>query len=142
MTPAEEDDEGDDVYEEDQAKTVGDKASASSTERSEPAFSIRRSTLFTVLAGVIVAIALGAGGYMVGKNSGEDLEAARAAGASAGKAAGEKRGQSRGFRAGFTKGNSLGFTASYNQAYRRAYVKTWEEAGLEAPAKKDIKVSR
>lgn len=140
--PSWEADEGDDVHEDDQAKTPGDRASASSTEQSEPAVSIRRSTLFTLLAGVIVAIALGAGGYAVGKNSGEDLEAARVAGTSAGKAAGENRGQARGFRAGLTKGKSLGFAVSFNQAYKRAYIETWEEAGLDAPAKKDIKVSR
>lgn len=103
---------------------------------------IRKATLATILAGVAVAVVLGIGGYLFGKNSGEDLEAARATGTTAGRAVGEKRGDIRGFRAGFAKGKSLGFAVSYNQAYKIAYLDAWEEAGLDAPPKKDVKVSR
>lgn len=130
------------MREDNQATTPGHQKLESATEQSESAGSARRLNLFILLAGVMVALILGGGGYLVGRSSGEDLEAARARGTTLGTTAGERHGEVRGFRAGFAKGKSLSFEVSYNQAYKRAYVEAWEEAGLDAPAKKEIKVSR
>lgn len=97
-------------------------------------------SLMIGLVVVLLAIALGVGGYFVGKGTGEDLDAARAQGATAGKKAGTLKGTKQGFKAGFRKGKSKGYEKAYGPAYKSSYVKAYEDAGLDAPAKSEIEV--
>ena len=91
---------------------------------------------------LLVAAALGVGGYLVGKSSGEDLDAARAEGAAAGQKAGTTKGTAAGYEVGFRKGREAGFEATYAPAFRKNYSEAYEDAGLEAPAKNEIKVPK
>jgi hypothetical protein len=77
------------------------------------------ATLLVVLA----AIAAGIGGYAVGKGSGPDVPAARAAGASAGKAAGAEKGMRAGYAVGYKAGRTAGYKQSYRDAFERAASK-------------------
>ena len=93
-----------------------------------------------VIAAIVVALLLGFGGYLVGKNGGEDLGQARALGEASGEEQGRHLGHRRGFKSGFRAGARQGFAAAFAPAYKAAYVGAIEEAGLEAPAPRDIKV--
>lgn len=91
--------------------------------------------------GVILAtFLLGVGGYSIGRGSGEDLEAARAAGQAAGAKTGTARAISRGFSAGLRKGKKRGFDRAFPAAYKSGYLRAFESAGLEPPAKNQVKV--
>ena len=85
--------------------------------------------LVTAIAVCAVLLVAG-GGYLIGRSSGEDLDAAREAGASAGEAAGAKEGAERGRE----EGVRAGFKRGYEAAYRTAY----EDAGLDAPEEIDV----
>ena len=90
----------------------------------------------------IVAIAglVGAGGYVIGKGSGDDLDTARLEGEFAGKRAGAIEGATSGYAAGFKKGRDIAFRKSYSASYRRNYIRAYEDVGMEAPKPKDIEV--
>lgn len=102
---------------------------------------VRLSTIGWVGGVLAVALAIGVGAFFFGKSTGEDLEAARAAGAKAGHSKGAARGAAEGYAAGFKQGRATGFKRTYPQAYRASYAEAFEEAGLEAPKAREIKVS-
>lgn len=98
-----------------------------------------------VLAGAgIVAIALlvGAGGYFIGKGSGDDLDTARLEGEFAGKRAGAIAGSTKGYATGFKKGRDIAFRKSYSASYRRNYRRAYENAGMDPPKAEDIEVPK
>lgn len=102
---------------------------------------VRLSTIGLVVGILVVALAIGAGAYVYGRSTGEDLDAARAAGTEAGQRKGAAKGAAEGYAAGFEKGRETGFKRAYPKAYRKSYAEAFEEAGLEAPKAQDIKVS-
>jgi hypothetical protein len=93
-------------------------------------------------AGVVVLVSalLGVGAYLIAMDSGEDLAQARATGRAAGNIKGEEEGRARGFKAGYKLGLKAGFASAYAPAYRRAYRAQFEDAELEEPAPREIKV--
>jgi len=91
---------------------------------------------------VIVALLVGAGGYVVGKGSGDDLDQARLEGEFAGRQAGAVDGATKGYAAGFKKGRDVAFRKSYTASYRRNYVRAYENAGMDAPKPVNIEVPR
>lgn len=90
---------------------------------------------------LLLALVLGSGAYLLGKGSGEDLGEAERLGRVAGVAHGKAKGTRRGARVGRSAGLARGFDATYETAYRRAYRQAFDEAGLAAPARREIKVS-
>lgn len=105
---------------------------------SEPTTAPRRTRLALVLA-VLVVAAFGAGGYALGRGSGEDLEQARAEGVSAGEARGSEAGKRRGYAAGRKAGRQKGFEQSYPSSYRKAYAQAFEDANLRPPENVTVK---
>ena len=82
------------------------------------------------MAAMVVLLTLvSAGGYIVGRRSGEDLEAARAAGTRQGTALGTKRD----YQAGYRRGRAAGYQAAYRRSYRAFYATSFERAGIAAP---------
>lgn len=67
-----------------------------------------------------IAIALFVVGWMIGREGGSDVDAARLAGAKAGEAAGRKAGKKAGYDAGFKKGETTSYKAAYSKAYNAA----------------------
>lgn len=102
---------------------------------------VRLSTIGLIAGVLVVALALGVGAFVYGKSTGEDLDAARAAGTEAGQRQGSAKGAAEGYAAGFKKGREVGFKRTYPKAYRKSYIKAFEEAGLEAPKAQEIRVS-
>ena len=100
-----------------------------------------RSVRFGALA-VLAALAIGVGGYLIGKGTGEDLDAARVEGATAGKRAGAAKGSAKGFSVGFKNGRETAYKKKYGRAYKKSYAKAFEEAGLEPPKARDIDVPK
>ena len=84
------------------------------------------------VAVVLIALLAG-GGYLLGKSSGEDLDAARSAGSAAGERAGSAQGAEQGFAEGQEQGRRVGYRTSYATAYRAAYRKAFEDAGQTPP---------
>lgn len=105
---------------------------------SSSAVPVQRITIICV--GFVVAMALGAGGFLIGKNSGEDLESAREVGSSVGKKAGEERGEKQGFKLGLKQGRKNGYDRSFRVAFKDAYLAAWNDAGLEPPARGNVEV--
>jgi hypothetical protein len=101
---------------------------------------IRVSTLVTAACLFVVAIAIGVGAYLIGKGSGEDLDAAHVAGAEAGQSKGVAAGTARGYAVGFKRGREKAFERAYAPAYRESYTAAFEEAGLEAPTSEQIAI--
>ncbi len=82
----------------------------------------RRAAL-VVVVGLGITAALG--GYFLGRSGGEDLDAARSAGAAEGRhvaTAGRTR-------AGYREGFAVGERAGYRQAFRREYRAAYKQAG-------------
>ncbi|MDQ2630220.1 MAG: hypothetical protein M3Y75_04475 [Actinomycetota bacterium] len=102
---------------------------------------VRFSTIGLVATVLAAALAIGVGAYFIGRGTGEDLEAARTAGAQAGHRKGAAIGAAEGYAMGFKRGREAGFKRTYPKAYRKSYAKAFEEAGLEAPEAREIKVS-
>ncbi len=93
------------------------------------------------VAGIaVVAGLVGAGGYLLGKGSGDDLDMARLEGEFAGKRAGAIEGATKGYATGFKKGRDLAFRKSYSASYRRNYIRAYENAGIDPPKAKSIEV--
>ncbi len=102
----------------------------------EPAAPRRRGPQLALVAGVLLAaLAAAAGGYVLGKGTGEDLDAAREAGRKQGEREGTTRGTERGYEAGFKEGRRAGYKETYKRAYERAYKKELREAGVTPPEK-------
>jgi hypothetical protein len=94
------------------------------------------------LLGLALATIFGAGGYLIGHSTGEDLNAARAQGQEAGEEAGATRGAAKGFATGFKKGRDKGFDRAYAPSYKKSYAQAFEDSGLEKPSKSEIKVPK
>lgn len=92
--------------------------------------------------GLAVAVAFGAGGYLIGNSTGEDLDAARAQGQEAGERAGAAKGAAKGFATGFKKGRDKGFGKAYAPSYKKSYAQAFEDSGLERPSRREIDVPK
>lgn len=101
---------------------------------------MKRRREFTALALLLACLALGFGGYLLGRSSGTDLDEARAQGAAAGRLRGAEAGNRRGFEIGFRRGHRSGYRDAYPGAYRGAYRQAFEEAGLEPPTGSEIEI--
>lgn len=86
----------------------------------------------TALTGVLV----GAGGYLLGHSSGEDLDRAR----DEGRAVGVARGIEDGFESGFKEGRQDGYRKAHQRAYIDAYNRELTAAGYDAEEPKEIEV--
>lgn len=69
---------------------------------------------------LVLVLSAGAGGYALGRSSGEDLDAARAAGERAGQAEGAALGEERGTKEGLRAGRKQGYKEAYAKAQREA----------------------
>ncbi len=98
---------------------------------------------FIAAVGIVtlVALLLGIGAFLIGKDSGQDLNQARTLGETAGTTSGRAEGRKRGFEAGYRAGRADGFLLTYAPAYKRAYQAQFDEVGLEAPGRREIKVT-
>jgi hypothetical protein len=81
---------------------------------------------------LLLVIAAAAGGYLIGRGSAEDLDAARDRGAVEGRKAGLEAGAGEGYAQGFAAAAKEDRIA-YEDAYRAAYAKEFRRAGLFAP---------
>src|SRR5688500_18912344 len=106
-----------------------DQANASPSPA--PPGRVRRAALIVASAALLGG--LGAGGYALGKSSGEDLDAASAEGTAQGQLKGAAKGAEEGYAEGFATGREQGYDRTYDDAYRAAYTQAFEDAGLEAP---------
>jgi flagellar biosynthesis/type III secretory pathway protein FliH len=97
----------------------------------------RRKPLLAALA-ILVGAGAAIGGYFIGYSTGEDLDAAREAGAAAGREAGSARGAEQGYAQGFKEGRKKGYQQTYASAYEEAYRKAYDEAGLTPPKKVSV----
>lgn len=94
-----------------------------------------------IVSGVIaIVLMVGAAGYLIGKGTGEDIDAARLEGEFAGRRAGAVEGATKGYAAGFKKGRDIAFEKAYSASYRRNYRRAYEEAGMDPPKAKSIQV--
>lgn len=100
--------------------------------------SSHRWLVWTVV--VAVALAVGVGAYLIGRSTGEDLDAAKAAGAAAGRRVGIARGTHRGYADGFKRGRNEGYAETYPDAYARAYRQAFKDVDLSPP--KDVPVPK
>jgi hypothetical protein len=82
---------------------------------------------------VVAVLLLAAGSYLLGKASGEDLDAARSAGSAAGQQAGAAKGAEQGYSSGHARGQRQAYRASYTTAYKVAYGNAFDDAGLTPP---------
>ncbi|OJU96223.1 MAG: hypothetical protein BGO23_01505 [Solirubrobacterales bacterium 67-14] len=95
------------------------------------------------VAGILaVAAMVGAGGYLLGKGSGDDVDQARLEGEFAGKRAGAVEGATKGYAAGFKRGRDQAFRKSYSASYKRNYIRAYSKAGMDAPKPQDIEVPK
>lgn len=96
--------------------------------------------VYVGLGVLLAAVAVGVGAYFIGKSSGADLDAAKAAGEAAGRVKGAEIGSRQGYALGFKAGRKQGYEKTLAPAYRQAYQKAYEDAGLEAPELSEIDV--
>ena len=82
---------------------------------------------------VLIVLLLAGSAYLLGKSSGEDLDAARARGSAEGQRDGSVKGAAQGYRAGQLLGHRQGYRASYGTAYKAAYRKAFDDAGQTPP---------
>lgn len=98
--------------------------------------------VLAVAGAVAVALLVGAGGYLIGKGTGADLDTARLEGQFAGRQAGAIEGATRGYAAGFRQGREIAFRNAYAASYRRNYQRAYEDAGMDPPKMQNIEVPR
>ena len=101
---------------------------------------LTRRRVVSALAVLLVAALAAGGGWLLGRNSGADLAAAR----TAGERAGWKRGTAIGqdvYPAGLQTGRQITYPRSYRGTYRTAYVKAFAGSKVKAPKADQIKVS-
>jgi hypothetical protein len=99
----------------------------------------RRRVVSALLVLVLAAIAA-AGGWLLGRGSGADLDAARAAG----EKAGWKQGTAIGgdvYPAGLQTGRQITYPRNYRASYRTAYVNAFKGSDVKVPKAEQIKVS-
>lgn len=95
-----------------------DSSETSSTPEGSKRSLVGGTALAVILAGVAAA-----GGYALGANSGEDLDAAKRAGQAAGEQRGQVEGEKAGRKAGIKQGRKVAYKPAYKKAYDRAYKK-------------------
>jgi hypothetical protein len=85
----------------------------------------RRGPSAPAVAGALLALfaCLVVFGYLVGKSGGEDLDAARAAGAAQGRQQVSPSATRRGYAQGLRAGRREGYKQTYRRTYRAAYGK-------------------
>ena len=103
---------------------------------------LQRRLIARVALVVSACLLVGVGGYLIGKGTGDDLDAARQEGELAGRQAGAIQGASEGYPAGFRKGRARGFRKAYVRAYRIYYIRAYEQAGQDPPPANKIEVPR
>lgn len=103
---------------------------------SAPSWARRPTVYLTVF--IVLLVSAGASGYLVGSSSGEDVSAAREAGAAAGQKDGSKRATRKAYARGMALGRSAGFADAYPAAYEAAFLKQFRRAGLDAPARVSV----
>jgi hypothetical protein len=94
----------------------------------------RARTVVVVIAALVLAGA-GVGGYMIGKQSGADLDDVARVAIADGHDAGLKKGAKEGYARGFEGARGPAYASAYSAAYRRAFAAEFEAAGLEPPAR-------
>jgi hypothetical protein len=99
----------------------------------KPRISVSRRQFLVGLGLLVVVVALGVGGYLFGRSTGEDLDAARAHGTALGQTEGSAKGASEGFTAGRKEGRNAAYAKSYDRSYRDGYQQAYEDAGLNPP---------
>ena len=109
------------------------------SERSGRRIFTRERLASVALVLVLIALAAG-GGYLLGNDSGADLEAARTAG--------EKAGWTRGtaiggdvYPAGLERGRKITYGRTYRDSYRAAYERAFKGSGVDAPKGDEIEVA-
>lgn len=103
-------------------------------------FEISRRSVGVGVLTVVVALLLGLGGYLVGKNGGEDLDQARADGSEAGNKIGAVKGSTAGYAVGLKRGEKTGYQNNFGPAFKRAYAEAMVNAGLEKPRMRSIQL--
>ena len=103
-------------------------------------FEISRKSAGIGVLTVVVALLLGLGGYLVGKNGGEDLGQARAEGSKAGNKIGAVKGSTAGYAVGLKQGEKTGYQSSFGPAYKNAYAAAMVDAGLDRPKLQSIQL--
>ncbi|MCB0875762.1 MAG: hypothetical protein R2718_13390 [Solirubrobacterales bacterium] len=101
---------------------------------------LTRGRVVTALAVVVLAALAAAGGYLLGRDSGADLESAR----TAGERAGWRRGTAIGgdvYPAGLQTGRRITYPRTYRSAYRDAYLSTFKGSSVKMPNADEIRVS-
>jgi flagellar biosynthesis/type III secretory pathway protein FliH len=73
--------------------------------------------------GALAAIGVAAvlGGFFIGRLGGEDVDAARSAGAAEGARQSTAASERAGYRAGYEEGRKAGYKETYKKAYKTAY---------------------
>lgn len=101
---------------------------------------LTRRRVVAVLLTLVLAAAAAGGGWLLGRESGADLEAARVAG----EKAGWQRGTAIGgdvYPAGLQTGRSITYPRNYRAAYRTAYADAFKGSDVRVPKAEQIKVS-
>lgn len=105
-----------------------------------PNFELDGQKVLVVSGVVLLLLLVGAAGYVIGKGSGDDVDAARLEGELRGKQAGAVAGATKGYAAGFKKGRDTAFDKAYRASYIRNYRRAYEKAGMEPPKPGQIEV--
>jgi hypothetical protein len=89
---------------------------------------------------VVLLLALGGGGgYVLGRNSGEDLDAARAEGATAGLSRGTATAGDA-YAEGEARGRRVTYGPAFRDSYRAAYREAFKDSKLDVPSAEQIAV--
>jgi hypothetical protein len=99
---------------------------------------VDRRGLLIAAAIVLVALAVGAGAYLLGHSTGKDLAAARARGHRNGVTLGFAAGTHRGYVRGFSASHRQPSTSEYDRAYTAAYRRAFLRAGLAPPRRVSV----
>lgn len=96
------------------------------------------------LAAVAVALLLLSlgGGFLLGRESGENLAAARASGEEQGKRLGTRVGATVGYVAGLKRGYPQYYDGAWSDGYVTAYRQAFQRSGVFPPARVAIRVPR
>jgi hypothetical protein len=90
-----------------------------------------RAVVITLLA-VLLIVSFGAG-YLLGRESGTDLDDVGPAATADGREAGLEQGTEQGYKQGLKTARQRDYTAAYAAAYREAYAGEFESEGLDPP---------
>lgn len=81
----------------------------------------RGSVAGTLGIALLVCVLAAVGGYLLGRSSGADIDAARLAGAEEGRGLARRAAEQRGYQEGRRVGERAGHRATYRNAYKAAY---------------------